>query len=87
MKKAEKELCQEILVYLAKRPNGEDTLEGIVQWRLLEQRLEAEPAEVKRALDGLVAWGLLTNRRGTDGRRCYRRGQSQNVPIIKRSWR
>ena len=87
MKKAAKELCQEILMYLAKHPNGEDTLEGIVQGRLLEQRVEAEPAKVKRALDGLLAWGLLTSRRGTDGRRYYRRGQSQNVPVIKRSWR
>ncbi len=78
MNKAEKELCQDILGYLARRPGSEDSLEGIAQWWLLEQRLEAEMARVKRALDHLVAWGLLISHRGSDGRKYYRRSPRQN---------
>ena len=78
MNKAEKALCQEILAYLVRRPNTEDTLEGITKWWLLERRIQEETARVQRALDSLVAWGLLISHRGSDGNRYYRRSPRQN---------
>jgi DNA-binding MarR family transcriptional regulator len=51
--------------------SGMDTLEGIVQWRLLEQSIKYETAKVKKALDELVAEGLILERRMPDSRICY----------------
>lgn len=49
----------QILAYLVEHPDANDTLEGIMEWWLLEQRIKHWTAEVQRALADLVADGLL----------------------------
>lgn len=66
------ELVYEILTYLAEHPDSNDTLEGIVQWWLLERRIEYAIAKVKDALAELVAQGLVFENEGKDSRVHYR---------------
>jgi hypothetical protein len=65
-------IADEILAYLAEHPDARDTLEGIVQWWLLEQEIKKWAAEVKAALDDLVVEGLVIEERGVDARTHYR---------------
>jgi hypothetical protein len=56
------EIRSEILAYLAAHPDSEETLEGIAEWWLLERSIERRLREVRAALEGLVADGLLERR-------------------------
>jgi len=61
-----------VLAYLVEHPNAQDTLEGIVEWWLLERLTKNHAARVKAALAELVAAGLLLERRGKDSRAYYK---------------
>ena len=64
-------IADEILAYLVKHPEAQDTLEGITEWWLLEQRIRSAVAEVDGALHNLVADDLLLSRQCADGRTYY----------------
>jgi hypothetical protein len=57
-----------ILSYLSDHPQAQDTMEGIVEWWLLEQRIKRATTQVKSTLAQLVAEGLVTAREGAAGR-------------------
>jgi DNA-binding transcriptional ArsR family regulator len=59
-----------ILGYLVQNPKAQDTLEGIVEWWLLERHARAAVLRVKEALAELVGAGLVLERRG-EGSRIY----------------
>jgi len=61
-----------ILAYLAENPEAEDTLEGVVEWWLLEQRIKHLAMKVEEALAQLVSAGLVLERKGRDLRSHYR---------------
>jgi hypothetical protein len=61
-----------ILAYLAENPDAGDTMEGIVEWWLLEQTIKRETVKVKDALDELVAGGLITERKRKSSPTYYR---------------
>jgi hypothetical protein len=63
----EPQIANEILGYLVAHPNAQDTLEGIAEWWLLEQRITQQTALVSEALAGLVEEGLVIERRGSAG--------------------
>lgn len=65
-------MTYEILAHLAKNPDAQDTLEGVIEWWLLDQRIEKQIREVKRAIDELVADGLVIERQGKDARIHYK---------------
>jgi len=65
-------LFYDILAYFAEHPEAKDTVEGIVAWWLLEQRIKQTKAQVTTALAKLVAEGLLLARESTTGRVYYR---------------
>ncbi|MBI3801430.1 MAG: hypothetical protein HY268_31210 [Deltaproteobacteria bacterium] len=71
------QLAHEILAYLAEYPEIQDTLEGIVEWWLLEQQINCRLAQVKAALAELVAQGLVLERQGKDARSHYRLNQQK----------
>ncbi len=52
-------IADRIVSYLATHQHSADTLEGIVKWWLLRQRLEEETAKVQRAVDKLCEDGVL----------------------------
>jgi hypothetical protein len=62
----------EILSYLKDNPNAQDTLEGVVEWWVFEQKIKSRKSQVERALADLVGRGLVIERRGKDSRTHYR---------------
>ena len=65
-------LAYEVLAYLAENPAAQDTLEGIVQWWLLERYIAEETQKVREAVSELTARGLLLERRNGSSRLHYR---------------
>ena len=58
-----KELSREILRYLLRHPDAQDTLEGISEWWLLEETIIRKYAEVEAALTNLVDRGFVLEKR------------------------
>jgi hypothetical protein len=73
--------AHDILAYLIENPGAQDTLDGIVQWWLLEQRIRGQTAEVKEALAELVAKKFVLVRKGKDSRTHYRLNRSKQGEI------
>ncbi len=65
-------LFHEILECFARHVDRQDTMEGVAEWWLLENRIEWTVAEVKAALDELVSQRLVLEKHGVDGRAYYR---------------
>ena len=61
-----------ILKYLAENPNAQDTLEGIVEWWLLDRLTMSNVNKVKEALALLVAAHLVLERKGKESRTYYK---------------
>ena len=62
----ESKIGNEILAHLVDHPNARDTLEGIVEWWLLERQIKFQTARVKEALSDLVDKELLLERKGAN---------------------
>ena len=62
----------EILSYLKDHPDAQDTLEGVVEWWVLQQKLETRALQVQSVLGELVDRGLVMERKGKDHRSHYR---------------
>ena len=71
----------EILAYLVEHPNARDTLEGIVNWWLLERYIKFQTAMVKEALSALIARGLILETKGSNSQTHYRVNQSKYEEI------
>jgi len=67
----EASITREILSYLLAHSKAEDTIEGIVDWWLLEERIRRRTIEVQKVLDKLVAEDLLLVRRSQDSKVRY----------------
>ena len=77
----------DILAYLADNPDAEDTIEGIAQWWLLEQKIRQQIPMVEKALAELVKKGFVLAQGGSNGRTRYRidqRKQEQIREFLKR---
>ena len=66
------QVAYEILMYLAESPTAQDTLQGIMEWWLLEQHIKRQTSVVKSALARLVDEEFLLERKGRDGQIHYR---------------
>ncbi len=66
------QVAHEILAYLTEHPEAQDTLEGIIQWWLLEQRIKYHTTIVKEALAELVGRGLILERKNQNSPTIYR---------------
>jgi hypothetical protein len=62
----------QILSYLAEHPKAQDTLEGIVDWWLLDRQIKFHIARVEEALSELVDRGLILEKKGVDSKTHYR---------------
>jgi hypothetical protein len=65
-----------ILGYLDRHANAADTREGIIDWWLPIEQRALDRAVIERALEMLVAEGLLTGTRLVDGTVLYRRARA-----------
>jgi len=77
------EIAHELLAYLAEHPDAQDTLDGIVQWWLLEQKIKYQRNLVKEALAELVDKGLLIESKGCDSQVHYRTNKNRDKEIRK----
>jgi transcriptional antiterminator RfaH len=57
----------EVLAHLSEHPCLQDTLEGITEWWVLEQRIRYLVAETRAALGELVAGRFVLTRQGNEG--------------------
>jgi len=81
--KEKRDACYYILAYLLENRAASDTLEGIVEWWLLNQRIKFETRTVSQAVSKLVADGLIVEQKGPDSRIVYRaKGSSENIQAI-----
>ena len=76
-------MARAILDYLARHPQANDTIEGIVQWWLLENQVHHSVAEARRVLAQFEAEALVLAGRGPDGRVHYRLNPSKRREIRK----
>ena len=85
----ESETAHEILAYLAEHPEASDTLEGIVEWWVLEQEIKYEIEMVRKAVAELVQQGILLEEKTGDSRTRYRTNQKKyhEIQVILRSSR
>jgi hypothetical protein len=68
----EGQIAQDILSYLSGHATAQDTFDGIVEWWLLEQKIDRQTRQVQQVLDDLVAKRLLSARTASDSRIHYR---------------
>ena len=66
------EVTIDILAYLSDHPDAQDTVDGIVEWWLLEQKIGRQIAKVKEELTWLVKEGLVLASQGKDAKTHYR---------------
>lgn len=66
------QITRDVLSYLSEHTEAQDTLEGVVEWWLLEQKISRHTTEVKEVLDDLVKKELIIARQGKDTRLHYR---------------
>ncbi len=64
------DIAHNILAYMVEH-EAQDTLDGIVQWWLLEQEIKFQVERVKEVLAELVEKGLVLERKGADSRIRY----------------
>ncbi|MFY9607372.1 MAG: hypothetical protein WAU45_01995 [Blastocatellia bacterium] len=65
-------MAYDILAYLSEHPDAQDTLQGIVEWWLLEQEIKSRISQVERALSELVVKGLVVESKKEGSQTRYR---------------
>lgn len=81
---ARTEMAYQILSYLSDKPQAQDTLEGIVEWWMLEQEIRRTRSQVGQALEELIGSGLVQQKRGADGRTRYGLNPARQTEIESR---
>jgi hypothetical protein len=66
------EIARAIVEYLRKNPHAQDTLAGIAEWWLPQQRIKTSKAKLKEVLADLVTRGLILESKGKDLQIHYR---------------
>jgi hypothetical protein len=74
-------IAYEILAYLIEHPDSSDTVDGIIEWWLLERKIEYQTAQVKEALIDLVDKGWLVEDKRMNSRTHYRLNQHKHGEI------
>ena len=65
-------VARAILDYLCKHPDAQDTLSGIAQWWLAEEKMKTRTVTIEEALNELIVGGFVLTRRGKDSQIRYR---------------
>ncbi|SDJ51640.1 hypothetical protein [Microbulbifer yueqingensis] len=72
-------LKTEILGYLEKHPEAQDTLDGVLQWWLVRNRVMAGLNGLQAALAQLESEGEVARVTGNDGQQWYRAARRSKV--------
>lgn len=76
------QITQDVLSYLFENAEAQDTLEGIVDWWMFEQKIKRQTAEVKEVLDELAAQEIILEHTARDSRTHYRVNRRKEKEII-----
>jgi hypothetical protein len=68
----ERNTVHRILRYLVRNPKAQDTLEGVVEWWLMDKYTEENVLRAEAALEKLVSADLILQRRGKESRIYYK---------------
>jgi hypothetical protein len=74
-------LTKQLLDYWLHHPEAQSTIEAIVEWWLLEQRIRQTAAEVRFIVDRLVEKGFVIEQTQPDGRISYRLNREKEGEI------
>lgn len=74
-------VAKKILSYLLKNPDAKDTLEGIVNWWLLQQDIQRNVVLVKKTVERLLTKGFILAGHGNDSKTYYYLNPEQ-IPAI-----
>jgi hypothetical protein len=77
------DISEEILNYLFKHPDSNDTLEGITEWWLLNQRIRYEMEKVKAAVSKLVKEGWVIEMKSKNSSVRYRVNPARRKDLKK----
>jgi hypothetical protein len=77
----ERQLADEVLGYLLRHPEAQDTVEGVAEWWLLERRVAEAMANVEAVVSSLVAREFLVATEAKDGRVYYRLNREREREI------
>ena len=77
------EIAHDLLSYLVENRGARDTLDGIVEWWLLQQRIIDNTIEVKGVLDDLAAKDLIVEYETPDKRIHYHVNQRREKEILE----
>ena len=82
--KEQREVFYYVLAYLSENPDAGDTLDGILEWWLLDQRIKFETRNVSEAVSKLVSEGLVVEHTEADSRIIYRvnSGRKKSIRAI-----
>ena len=76
------QLAHDVLAYMVEHREAQDTLEGIVEWWLMQQEIERQIADVQDVLTDLVAKDLVVQQQGPDSRIHYRINHRRENEIL-----
>jgi hypothetical protein len=78
------QITHDVLAYLVEHQNAQDTLEGIIEWWLVEQKIKHQTATVKEALGELVGRKYLLVTKSMDSQIRYRinRRKSKEIGML-----
>jgi hypothetical protein len=74
-------MTRALLAYLFENADASDTLEGIVEWWLLDRRIRHDTAEVKQVLEEFIAKRFILERQSSDRRIHYRVNRRKETEI------
>lgn len=75
------EIRRSVLSYLLANPDAGDTLEGIVEWWLMEQKIRDSTTDVKKVLEEFTQKNLILAYKTGDTRVHYRINRSKEKEI------
>ena len=76
------QLEHDVLTYMVEHKDAQDTLEGIVEWWLMQQEIEHQLTEIQELLNELVDKDFVIRQKGLDSRFHYRVNRNRETEIL-----
>src|SRR5215472_5397679 len=70
-------IVRDVLRYFTRNPMAADTIEGVTRWRLLDERIERNIAQVSQAIEWLVSRGFLVREFASPSTSIFRLNQRE----------
>jgi hypothetical protein len=71
------QVARAILDYFQKHPDAQDTLSGIAEWWLTDDKVQTRTVTIQAALEDLIAKGFVLAHKGKDSQIRYRMNEQR----------